>query len=129
MKDNIRINNKGQFVPIDYKFCLKTILSMSDTLDVLNGKWRIPLIIYLSFGSKRFSEISKELNGITDRTLSKELRSLEENLLITRRSIDSFPPTVEYSITDHGISVTKVLIELRKWGEVHRKLIVANHKA
>lgn len=128
MKDNIRINEKGQFVPIEYDFCLKTILIMSDTLDVLNGKWRIPLIIYLSFGSRRFTDISKELKGITDRTLSKELKSLEENLLITRLAIDSFPPTVEYSITDHGISVTKVLIELRKWGEGHRKLIISNNK-
>ncbi|OXA95895.1 winged helix-turn-helix transcriptional regulator [Flavobacterium hercynium] len=104
--------------------CLKMILPVRDALEVLNGRWKLPIIISLSFGNKRFGEISKEINGITDKMLSKELKELELNKMITRTVHDTFPPMVEYSITKHGRSLDLVITALRNWGIEHRKEII-----
>lgn len=125
--------NKLNFEKVDLKeleqnICYDKILNMADTLDVLTGKWKIPTIICLSFGPKRFSEISRELKTITDRTLSKELKFLEQNLLITRQIIDEYPLQIEYKITEHGLSLTKILMILKEWGEFHREIIIKQHK-
>jgi DNA-binding HxlR family transcriptional regulator len=64
------------------------------------------------------------VNGITDKILSKELKSLEINKLIKREVYDTFPPTVEYTITAHGMSLEKVMDELHYWGLAHRKKIM-----
>ena len=103
--------------------CTKMIVPVRDTLDILNGKWKLPIIISLTFGNKRFGQIAKDLNGITDRMLSKELKDLELNQLIKRTVYDDFPPVVEYSITEHGQSLEKVINELRNWGLGHRQKI------
>ena len=58
------------------------------------------------------------------KVLSKELKDLEVNQLIKRDVYDTFPPTVEYSITPHGKSLENVINELRKWGLSHRKKIM-----
>lgn len=104
--------------------CVAMILPVKDALEVLNGKWKLPIIISLMFGSKRFSQIAKEVHGITDKMLSKELRMLEMNQLVKRTIHETFPPMVEYSITPHGESLAKVISELRVWGLEHRKKIM-----
>jgi DNA-binding HxlR family transcriptional regulator len=91
-------------------------MSVKDSLDVLNGRWKLPILVSLKFGDKRFKEISKEINGITDKMLSKELKALEMNKLITRTVHGTFPPTVEYAITKHGLSLDDVILSLRDWG-------------
>src|SRR3990170_4088007 len=87
----------------------KCILAVMDALDVLNGRWKLPILVSLTFGKKRFKQISKEINGVTDKMLSKELKELEVNQLITRTVYDTFPPTVEYAITKHGLSLDNVI--------------------
>lgn len=104
--------------------CMGMLLPVKDALDVLNGKWKLQIIIALSFGKKRFGEIAKEIPKITDRMLSKELRDLEMNKLVKRTVYDTMPVTVEYSLTEYGDSLDKVIDELRKWGTQHRKLIL-----
>ena|SRR5688572_26025116 len=104
--------------------CAKCMLLVRDSLDVLNGRWKLPILVSLKFGNKRFKEISKEINGITDKMLSKELKELEVNQLIIRTVYDTFPPTVEYAITKHGLSLDPVILALRNWGADHRKKII-----
>jgi DNA-binding HxlR family transcriptional regulator len=104
--------------------CTKMIVPVRDALEILKGRWKLPIILALSFGSKRFGQISKEVNGITDKMLSKELKDLELNKLVKRTIYDTFPPTVEYSITSHGKSLEKLIDELRLWGLQHRKKII-----
>lgn len=104
--------------------CSKTLLPIFDALEVLNGRWKLLILGSLFFGNKRFKEISKEVKGVTDKMLSKELKALEMNHLIKRTVYDTFPPTVEYSITEHGKSLEKVLTELGNWGALHRKKIM-----
>lgn len=100
------------------------MLSIRDALEALQGRWKLLILFSLSSGPKRFKQISKEVNGITDKTLSKELKSLEVNQLVKRDVLDTFPPTVEYSITTHGQSLEKVMEELHYWGLSHRKKII-----
>ena len=104
--------------------CPKTMLSIKDALEVLEGKWKLLILFSLSDGPKRFKEISRAVGGITDKTLSKELKILEANDLITREVFDTFPPKVQYTITAHGISLEKVLDELHFWGLLHRRKIL-----
>lgn len=104
--------------------CQKTALSIKDALEALEGKWKLLILFSLSAGPKRFKEISKEVSGITDKMLSKELKHLEQNKLVTRNVYDTFPPTVEYNITAHGRSLEKVMDELHFWGLAHRKKII-----
>jgi DNA-binding HxlR family transcriptional regulator len=93
-------------------------------LEVLSGKWKLPIIISLIFGNKRFSQIAKEIPGITDKMLSKELRDLEANCLVKRTVYDSIPVVVEYSLTDYGHTLKPVIEVLRIWGKAHRDRIM-----
>jgi len=104
--------------------CLKRIKAVQDALEVLYGRWNLPIIIALAFGPKRFKQISKEVGGITDKMLSKELKHLEMHQLVKRTVYDTFPPTVEYVITEHGRTLKKVVDELSNWGMGHRKKII-----
>lgn len=104
--------------------CPKTMLSIGDALEALEGRWKLLILFALSSGPKRFRQLAREVNGITDKTLSKELKHLEANQLVTREVFDTFPPTVQYTITDHGRSLEKVLEALHLWGLAHRKAVM-----
>lgn len=104
--------------------CPKTMLSIKDALEAVEGRWKLLILFSLSAGPKRFTELAKEVKGITDKTLSKELKSLEANKLIHREVLDAFPPRVEYSITAHGLSLEHVLDQLHFWGLLHRKKVI-----
>jgi DNA-binding HxlR family transcriptional regulator len=104
--------------------CPKTMLSIRDALEAVEGRWKLLILFSLSEKPKRFKQLSGEVTGITDKTLSKELKSLEANRLIRRDVYDTFPPTVEYTITPHGLSLEKVLDELHFWGLAHRKKVI-----
>src|SRR5688572_20914245 len=107
---------------IDKKAECKDILRpVRDALDVLNGKWKLPIIVALSFGEKRYGEIAKEVNGITDRMLSKELRDLEINNLVNRKVYNTYPVKVTYELTPQSDALQEVIESLRKWGVLHRK--------
>jgi DNA-binding HxlR family transcriptional regulator len=104
--------------------CKKSILPVKDALEVLSGKWKLPIIISLMFDNKRFSQIAKEIPGITDKMLSKELRDLEANCLVKRSVYDSIPVVVEYTLTDYGHTLKPVIEVLRTWGAAHRERIM-----
>lgn len=108
--------------------CKKMILPVRDALDILSGKWKLPIIIALSFGNKRFKELAHEIPNITDKMLSKELRDLEINQLVKRGVFDTVPVTILYSMTPYGKSLEKLIDELRKWGIQHRKRILTKEK-
>lgn len=106
--------------------CRGVLLPVRDALEVLNGKWKLPIIVALLFGPRRFREIAREVQGITDKMLSKELKDLEMNKLVSRTIHHTFPPSVEYDITPHGESLKKVINALKDWGDKHRQQIVGN---
>lgn len=110
--------------PKNHEECTKAIIPVRDALDILSGKWKLPIIISLSFGNKRFSQMAKQIPGITDKMLSKELRELEMNQLVKRKVYDSVPVVVEYSMTEYGKTLEKLIGELQAWGVSHRKRIL-----
>lgn len=104
--------------------CQRKLMVTRDTLEVIQGKWRIPIILALTFGNKRFGEIQREIGGISPKMLSQELKALEENKIISRTLYDSMPVTVEYSLTPLGKSTKKMLDEILNWGIHFRKEVV-----
>lgn len=104
--------------------CQFKLMASRDALEVIQGKWRIPIIIALTHGNKRFGEIQRDIADISPKMLSQELKALEENKIITRTLYDSMPVTVEYALTPLGLSLEKLLDEILKWGLHFRKEIV-----
>ncbi len=85
-------------------------------LGFLAGKWRPMVIYYLLQGTRRFNQLQRELGGVTHRTLSKTLKEMEADGLITRKDYGEIPPRVDYSLTDKGRSLSPVLDALHVWG-------------
>lgn len=104
--------------------CGNRIVAVRDALDILNGKWKLPIIISLMFGNKRFKEMEREISGITAKMLSKELKDLEMNQLVKRTVYDTMPVSVEYELTEYGQTLKQVIGELYDWGSQHRKRIL-----
>jgi DNA-binding HxlR family transcriptional regulator len=108
--------------------CTASITAVKDTLYVLNGKWKLPLILSLQDGPKRFNEIQKSLEDITPKILSKELKELELNEFVERKVFSTTPVTITYELTAYSESLEKVLNELRNWGLKHRERLVTNRR-
>ncbi|HEY8930612.1 MAG TPA: helix-turn-helix domain-containing protein [Mucilaginibacter sp.] len=104
--------------------CNAAVTAIKDALYVLSGKWKLPLIVALREGSKRFNEIQRSLDGITPKILSKELRELEMNEFVTRRVEPTVPVSVIYELTPYADSLNKVIWELQRWGKEHRERII-----
>lgn len=100
-----------------------SLRSVRDALDVLGSKWKIPILLTLRDEPKRFNEIQRDLKGITAKTLSKELRELEMNRIITRVVTEDTPQYVTYSVTLYCQSLKKIVEGLKEWGDHHRALI------
>ncbi len=96
--------------------CQQKLMITRDAVEVIQGKWRLPIVLALTFGPKRFGELQKEIVDISPKMLSQELKALEENKIVTRTLYDSMPVTVEYSLTPLGLSMKKMIDELLKWG-------------
>lgn len=106
------------------ELCQFKLKATRDTLEVIQGKWRIPIIISLQFGNKRFGEIQRDILDISPKMLSQELKALEVNKIISRTVYDSTPVTVEYSLTPLGRSLKPLLQEVLKWGIHFRKELI-----
>ncbi len=104
--------------------CQYKLMASRDALDVIQGKWRIPIIISLSYGNKRFGEIKADISDISPKILSQELKALEINNIISRTVYDSMPITVEYALTPLGNSLKPLLEEMLKWGIYFRKKMI-----
>jgi DNA-binding HxlR family transcriptional regulator len=106
--------------PADCAYSLKNVL---DALYVLNGKWKLALILSLVQSSKRFNEIQHEISGISAKVLAKELKDLELNDFITRTVYPTTPVSIIYEATGYSRTLKNVLAELSSWGEQHREKI------
>jgi DNA-binding HxlR family transcriptional regulator len=114
-------NKKELKVPLKEHFG-NFMVPVSDALDVFSGKWKIPIIAALNFYETcGFKDLEKIVEGITPKMLSKELKLLEDNLILTREVLATRPVTVKYSITDYGRTCEAVMSALYSWGLKHRK--------
>ncbi|WP_297523145.1 helix-turn-helix domain-containing protein [uncultured Clostridium sp.] len=90
------------------------------TLQIMGTRWKILIIRDLLDGTKRFGELKTSLDGITQKVLTSNLRSLEENDIISREVFATVPVKVEYSLTELGKSLSLVLDSMREWGKTYK---------
>lgn len=103
--------------------CSGSLRNIIDALDVLNGKWKLALILSLVQSSKRFSEIQHEIIGISSKVLAKELNDLELNDFIKRNVYPTSPVSIIYEATEYRLTLKNLLKELSSWGELHREKV------
>ena len=89
------------------------------TLAMIGGRWKIPIIFHLLDGRKRFTELSRALNGVTQKMLTQQLREMERNGLVERKVFAQVPPKVEYTLTNLGVSLRPVVDAMCRWGDEH----------
>lgn len=90
---------------------------------IIGGQWTLAICCYLINGKLRFGELRNYLPNITERMLSLQLRKLEENKIVKRTIYAEVPPKVEYELTEIGIELKPVILELEKWGKKHKEIL------
>lgn len=95
----------------------RNIIMIEDTLDVLAGKWKVPILFAVLKGNSRFSDILHFCKGLTDKVLTSKLKELMENRMIEKVN-------GEYCMTEHGIALYRVMEELWSWGARHRRIML-----
>jgi DNA-binding HxlR family transcriptional regulator len=95
--------------------CKKDMEAPQFVIQILGGKWKLYILSILYFGKKRFKELEREIDGISAKMLIKELKDLEAAGIVHRHTINTVPITVEYSLTEDGLTMKPVLGQLNQW--------------
>ena len=98
-------------------------------LDLIADKWTVLIIGALSNGTRRFQQLRREVDGVTQKMLTQTLRALERDGLVGRGIYATVPPRVEYSLTRLGHTITGPLWAVREWAETHVEEIEASRAA
>lgn len=94
-----------------------TVCPVARTARIISGKWTLLIIRDLASGVKRFNQLERSLHGISPKTLSERLRTLEEEGIILRQTFAEVPPRVEYTLTDKGCDLIEVVECMRCYGK------------
>ena len=89
------------------------------TARIVGGRWKAAVLQQLFQGAKRFSELKRAINGITQRTLAQQLRDLQSTGIIERTVYPDRPPRVVYTVTPLGRSLRPLLDAMCHWGKSH----------
>lgn len=103
--------------------CNAVLMAVSDALYAIGGKWKLMIIIAMARGNKRFTEIQRQVNGISARVLSSELKELELNGFIIKKVAVGYPVTIEYELLPYSQTLEEVVGAMTKWGMQHRQKI------
>ncbi|RZL50796.1 MAG: transcriptional regulator [Pedobacter sp.] len=103
--------------------CHKVLMAVSDALYAIGGKWKLMIIIAMARGNKRFTEIQRQVSGISARVLSSELKELEMNGFIVKKVENGYPVTIEYELLPYSHTLEEVVGAMTKWGMQHREKI------
>jgi DNA-binding HxlR family transcriptional regulator len=102
----------GQAAPTE----LADICPVERTAEIVSGKWTLLIIRDLAAGTRRFSELERSLHGISPKTLSERLSTLESEGVLRRRMYAEVPPKVEYSLTEKGQALVSLIDCMRSFG-------------
>lgn len=91
-------------------------LAVEATLDIIRGKWKLRILCHLGNGPLRTGELRRLMPGISQKMLTQSLKDLENAHIVNRRSYNEVPPQVEYSLTERGMSLRNILLEMSDWG-------------
>lgn len=94
----------------------QVVCPVAKTAEIVSGKWTLLIIRDLTTGTKRFSELERSLAGISPKTLSERLSSLEREGVLHRRTFAEVPPRVEYSLTEKGQALAELIDAMRAYG-------------
>ncbi len=97
------------------------VCSLEAALDVIGGKWKPHILWKIQDAPLRFMAIQEKLPAISQKMLTRQLRALEADRLITRTEYPTMPPRVEYSLTERGESVIPILASLKDWADEELK--------
>ena len=117
---------KNENQPVNKEFtdeCTKILTAVSDALYVIGGKWKLMIIIAMARGNNRFSELQRQVNGISARVLSSELKELEMNGFIVKKVSVGYPVMIEYQLLPYSQTLEEVVGAMTKWGIQHREKI------
>jgi Predicted transcriptional regulators len=118
----------GSLLIHDQETCTESLNAVRDALYVLNGKWKMLVIVALSTGPRRFKDIQRAVEGITPKVLSKELRELELNEFVERKVYNTIPVQITYELTPYSDSLKEIISALVIWGKQHREYISRKRK-
>jgi DNA-binding HxlR family transcriptional regulator len=105
---------QSEFISVNNKVYPCTV---SVAMDLIGGKWKAVILYHLKDADKRYSELRKKMHGVTERTLSLQLKQLEEDGLVSREVFGQKPPIkVVYALTDFGKSCIPLLDAITCWG-------------
>lgn len=94
------------------------ICPLEIAVNIISGKWKIPILWQMNEGKKRPSEFLRGIENVDRRVLNQQLKEMEADGLIIRKSFNELPPRVEYTLTELGNKLVKVLWELNEWGKL-----------
>lgn len=96
---------------------------VATTAEIIGNKWKLLILRDLQTGTKRFGELKKSLEGISQKVLTENLRSLENSGVILRTAYPEVPPKVEYQLTNLGIELKPTLLAMETWGKSYKEHI------
>ena len=115
--------------PKDFAECTRAMLPVHEVLAQIAGKWTIFIIQSLSNGPKRFSEMKRQIDGISQKMLTSTLRDLEKDGFVTRKVTPSIPPRVDYELTEMGNELHLPLRTIGQWAHANRHRVEAAREA
>ena len=92
------------------------------TLSMMSDRWKVLILRDLLDGTKRFGELRKSIGKVSQKVLTANLRSMEDDGLVSRKVFAEVPPRVEYTLTETGMSLKPILDSMVIWGENYRKM-------
>jgi DNA-binding HxlR family transcriptional regulator len=101
-------------IPIELE---RSSCAVEQTLKVIGGRWKVLILRELFLGVRRFNELQRSLQGVTQKMLTQQLREMEADGLLDRKVYPQIPPKVEYSLTPLGESLKPILEAMHDWGE------------
>jgi DNA-binding HxlR family transcriptional regulator len=94
--------------------------NLTYAVQLMGGRWKLPILIRLSNGKKRFGELKRIIPNITERMLTLQLRELERDGLVIRTVYHEVPPRVEYELTPVSSALIPICLQLDEWGAKHK---------
>lgn len=118
-EENKGLNAQKEFT----EECTTMLQAVSDALYAIGGKWKLMIIIAMARGNNRFTELQRQVSGISARVLSSELKELELNGFIVKKVSVGYPVGITYELLPYSHTLEEVVTAMTKWGVQHRKKI------
>ena len=103
------------------KYDWKTGCDVEATLSVIGGRWKPILVCHLLSGKKRYGELRRLTPNATERMITLQLKELEADGIVNRNAYAEVPPRVEYELTEYGITLESILVQMQEWGREFKR--------